>query len=58
MGLCEQLPNERAEEEERRGGPFSMMRGMDSKALNRRLESGSEIHPSGYTADLSWSTDS
>lgn len=36
MGLCEQLLNERAEEEERRGGPLSMMRGMDSKALNRR----------------------
>lgn len=53
MGLYEQLLKERAEEEGRRGGPLPMMRGLDSKALNRRLESGSENHPPGYTADLS-----
>ena len=29
------------------------VRGLDSKVLNRRLESGSEDHPSEYVGDLS-----
>jgi hypothetical protein len=38
MGLYEQLLEERAEEERRRGEPLSRMRGLDSTVLVRRLE--------------------
>jgi hypothetical protein len=51
MGLYERLLEERAEEEQRLGRPSRMMRGLDSKVLDRRLE-GSNRRP-GYAAELS-----
>jgi hypothetical protein len=52
MGLYERLLEERAEEEQRLGGPLPRMRSLDSKVLVRRLEDPSRRRP-GYTADLS-----
>jgi hypothetical protein len=51
MGLYERLLEERAEEEQRLGGPLPRMRGLDSKVLVRQLED-SKGRP-GYAADLS-----
>jgi hypothetical protein len=51
MGLYERLLEERAEEEQRRGGPSPRMRGLDSKILVRRFENAPR-RP-GYAADLS-----
>ena len=51
MGLYERLLEERAEEEQRRGGPLPRMRGLCSKVLVRRLEE-SKGRP-GYAANLS-----
>jgi hypothetical protein len=50
MGLYKRLLEERAEEEQRRGGPLPPMRELDSKALFRRLED-SNRRPV-YAADL------
>lgn len=52
MGLYERLLQERAEEEERRGGPLLTVRSLDSKVLARWLGSASEKRQ-GYAADLS-----
>jgi len=38
MGLYERLLKERADEEQRLGGPLPRMRGLDSKVLVSRLE--------------------
>ena len=50
MGLYERLLKERAEEEQRRGEPLPLMRGLASKVLARWLEDPNR-HP-GYAADL------
>ncbi len=52
MGLYERLLEERAEEEQRRGGPLPSMRGLGSKVLVRWLESSPRRRP-GYAVDLS-----
>ena len=51
MGLYERLLEERAEEEQRLGGPLPRMRSLDSKILNRRFENAPR-RP-GYAANLS-----
>jgi hypothetical protein len=50
MDLYEQLLEERAEEEQRRGRSLPRMRGIDSKVLIRRLEDSEGR--AGYVADL------
>jgi hypothetical protein len=51
MGLYERLLEERAEEEQRRGGPLPQARDLDSKSIARRLEDDPARRP-GYAADL------
>ena len=51
MGLYERLLVERAEEEQRLGGPLPRMRGLDSKVLVRRLEDATWAQPK-YAVDL------
>jgi hypothetical protein len=52
MGLYERLLEERVEEEQRRGKPLPVRRGLYSEALSRRFKGVSERKP-GYTANLS-----
>ena len=52
MGLYDRLLEERAQEEQRRGGPLPPRRGSGSKVLDRRLGNPPEDRPPGYAADL------
>jgi hypothetical protein len=52
VGLYTRLLEERAEEEQRRGGPLPRMRNLDSKILVRRFEDAPTRRPK-YVADLS-----
>ena len=53
MGLYERLLEEKEEGERRRAGALPARRGLDSKALERRLGETSKDRPPGYAADLS-----
>ncbi len=50
-GLYERLPEERAEEERRRGRPLGPFYGVDSKVLDRRLGNAPSDRP-GYRRDV------
>lgn len=53
MGLYKRLLEERAAEEQRRGGRLTGMRGLDSKVLVRRLENAPRRGSGSSATDLS-----